>query len=75
MPLLPASEADQDAAQLVHAVDGSAGVVHGRGDRPGRDIDDLQDAELDVVLERPRRAEVDGRAQFGASVGGQPLPL
>jgi len=73
--LFPGGEADQDPAQLVHAIDGGAGVVHRGRDRAQRDVDDLEYPELHVLLERPGRAEVEGPAQFRATGGGQSLSL
>jgi hypothetical protein len=48
--LRAAEPADWDAAEPVDATDRGAGIVHRRGDRSKRDIEDLDDAELHVLL-------------------------
>ena len=52
-------EADQNAAQLVDAADRRGGIVDRRRDRLQRDIDNLQNAELHILLQRPRRPQVE----------------
>ena len=42
--------ADQDTAELVDTTDGSTWIIHCRRDRPQRDIDDLDNAKLDILL-------------------------
>lgn len=59
-----AEPADQDAAELVNTADRGAGIVHRRRDCPQRDIDDLDDAELHVLLQRSRRTDVERAHQF-----------
>ena len=72
---LPGREADQDAAQLIHAADGGGGVVDGGRDRLQRDIDDLQDAKLHVLLQGSGRTEVERGAaarRFLPAAGDRP---
>src|SRR5664280_2642543 len=66
---LSGREADQNAAQLIDAVDG------GGRDRLQRNIDNLQDAKFRVLLRRSGRAEVERGKQPGGSFGGQAVPL
>ncbi len=40
-----------------------------------RDVDDLQDAELDILLQGAGRAEVERAAKIVAVLGRQPIPL
>ena len=55
-----AQPADQDAAQMINTTDRRAGIIDRRRDRPQRDIDDLDDAELHVLLQRTGRPDVEG---------------
>src|SRR5664280_232916 len=72
---LSGREADQNAAQLIDAVDGGGGVVDGGRDRLQGNIDNLQDAKLHVLLQRSGRAAIEGGKQIGGSFGGQTVPL
>ena len=49
-------------AELVDTADRGARIVHGGGNCLERDVDDLDDAELDVLLQRARRPDVERRA-------------
>src|SRR5208282_4224076 len=55
---------DQNAGELIDAADRCRGIVDRGRERPQRDINDLDDAELDVLLHRPRRADVNRRQQL-----------
>src|SRR5580698_11043076 len=56
---LPPRDAYEESTQLVDAIDGRAGVVHGRGDRLERNIDQLESPELDVLLHGAHGAKID----------------
>src|ERR1700689_2255807 len=66
---------DHDASELIDAVDRSGRIVDGRRDRPERDIDDLDDAELDVLLHRARRADVDCAQQPSLALRRNPTRI
>src|ERR1019366_1095152 len=72
---LPGHEADQDAAQLVDAGDRRGRIIYRRGDCLQRDIDNLQNSELDVLLQRPRRAQIKRAENLAYAFGRQPIPL
>src|SRR5208282_925675 len=61
---LPGGKANQDAAELVHAGNRRAGVVDGRGDGLERNVHDLQNTELHVLLQGSRGAEVERVAKL-----------
>ncbi len=58
---------------MIHAIDRGAGIVHGGRDGFQRDVDNLQDAELNVLLEGSGSADVDGLAQVDRGVGREPV--
>src|ERR1700722_2182741 len=68
-----ADPADHDAAELIDATDRRARIVYRRRDRTQCDIDDLDNAELDVLLQRAGRADIDGATQPRDQVVGQPI--
>ena len=68
-------EADQDTAQLIYATDRGRGVVNGGRDCLQRNIDDLQDSKLHVLLQGSCRSEVERRKQPSFSFGGQTIAL
>ena len=72
---LSGREVDKNAAQLIHAVDGSGGVVDSRRDRLQRDVDNLQDSELHVLLQRSGWANIECGKQFGGFFAGQAVSL
>ncbi len=65
--------ADQYGAQLIDAADRGGGVVHGGRDRAQCDVDDLHDAELDVLLHGASRPYLDRRKQLDGALIGDPV--
>ncbi len=51
------------------------GIVHGRRNGFERDIDNLQDAELNVLLQGSRRAEINGASNSAIALGESRSPL
>ncbi len=50
-------------------------IVHRGRDRLQRNIDNLQHAKLDVLLQRPRRSHIEGACSRARSLRPQPLAL
>jgi hypothetical protein len=59
---------DNDGAQLIDRADRGRRIVDRRGNRPQGDVDDLHDAELDVLLHRASRAEFDRSEELKRAV-------
>ena len=55
---------DHYGAELIDRADRGRRIVDRRRDRPQCDVDDLHDAEFDVLLQGASRAEVDRREQL-----------
>lgn len=72
---LARSQSDQDAAQLIDASNAGSGVVYNGRDRFKRDIDNLQNAELDILLQGSCGADLHRLPQFGNRFGRQRAPL
>ena len=58
------------AAELIDATDRGARVVYRRGDRLQRDVDQLQHAELDVLLHRAHDTDVEGADRNSSDTSG-----
>jgi hypothetical protein len=66
---------DHDSAELVHAADCRTWVVDCVGHRAQRNVDDLDDAELNVLLHGARRTDVEGGDEMERAVGRHALRL
>ena len=66
---------DHDPTELIHAADGSAWVVDRGRYRAQRNVDDLDDAKLNVLLHGARRPDVEGGDQVERAVGRNALRL
>ena len=65
---------DDDTAELVHAADRRAGIVDRGRDCAQPDIGDLDDAELDILLHRARRTDIEGGDEMDARVPAARAP-
>jgi hypothetical protein len=61
---LAPDEADEDPPELVDAGDRGARIIDRGGNGLERNVDDLDDPELDVLLQRARRPDIECRAQL-----------
>ncbi len=68
-----ANPEDHDPAELIDAADRRAGIVDCGRHCAQRDIDDLDDAELDILLHGARWTNVEGGSDMVCAVGWQPL--
>src|SRR5208282_1946589 len=68
----PAHPADQHGAELIDRADCGRRIVDRRRNRPQGDVDDLHDAEFDVLLHRAGRADVDGVDELQLAIHGDP---
>ena len=70
-----AGPADHDTAELVDAADRRAGIVDRGRYRAQPDIDDLDDAELDILLHGAGRADIEGGDEMERAVCRHALRL
>jgi hypothetical protein len=66
---------DQDTTQLIDAADRGARIVNRGRHGPKRDIDNLDDPKLDVLLHCPRWADVKSCKEVGRPLGRNTLDL
>src|SRR6516164_658796 len=66
---------DHNSAELVHAADRRAGIVDGGRHRAQRNVDDLDDAEFDILLHSARRADIEGADKMHRTIRRHALRL
>ena len=66
-----ADPADQDTSELIDAADRGTGIINRRRNGAQSNVDDLDDAEFNVLLHRPHRADIERSGQFHGTVAIQ----